>query len=314
MISVALCTYNGQQFLPDQLRSLASQSRLPDELVVCDDRSTDGTWDLLAEFSRQASFPVRVERNQEQLGPAENFARCLARARGRWVVLCDQDDVWLPEKISVLAEKMTVLEVSCGPEFPLLIHSDAKVVDVELNTIADSLWAYQGSRPASGHVLNRLLLQNCVTGCTAMVNRALLEKALPIPGQALMHDWWLALVAAVFGQIDWHPEPLVLYRQHGGNDTGAKGWGIWVAIRSLLDFYGRAEARQVNAQVVQKTVSQAKAFVERFHAQLSPQQLEAIRAFASLSTEPYWKKRYLILKHGLYYHGLLRNAGHLLLK
>ena len=141
-------------------------------------------------------------------------------------MFCDQDDVWFPDKIAVTLGKMQELEGRHGGERPLLVHTDMKVADGNLRVVADSLWRYQKSDPVRGEALNRLLVQNCATGCSMMINRALCDLALPIPAEAMMHDWWLVLVAAAFGTIGHCAEPTLLYRQHGANDVGAKKWSL----------------------------------------------------------------------------------------
>ncbi len=239
-ISIALCTYNGEKFLQEQLASIAAQSLRPDELVVCDDLSNDNTIAILSEFKTWAQFAVHIHRNENNLGPVKNFEKAISLCRGDYIFLCDQDDVWLPNKIELSLQKMAQMEAAYGADAPLILHTDARVVDAKLNLIAESLWHFQKSNPAKGKILNRLLLQNTATGCTILLNEALKKKALPIAEDAMMHDWWLALVAVTFGHLECLHEPLILYRQHGGNDTGAKSWGVLAALKVLLNFYSRA--------------------------------------------------------------------------
>src|SRR5690606_39057310 len=136
------------------------------------------------------------------------------------VMFSDADDCWFPDKISLTLDLMRVVEKDeGGARTPTLVHTDLAVVDRDLRPIADSLWQYQGVNPDLTS-LNRLLIQNCVTGCTVMVNRPLRELASPIPPGVVMHDWWMALVASSFGRIARIARPTLLYRQHGRNDTG----------------------------------------------------------------------------------------------
>ena len=308
-LSIALCTYNGENYLPEQLASISLQTCLPDELVVCDDGSTDLTLDILDNFSKTAPFKVRIFRNKTNLGPAANFAKAIGICHGDWIFLCDQDDFWLPDKVEISTRKLSQLEELYGKDTPLLVHSDAAATDENLQAIHPSLWKFQHSYPENGHILAKLLNQNLVTGCTAAMNRALRDKALPIPDNVMMHDWWLALVATTFGQISSIPETTMFYRQHGKNDTGAKSWGGVQAMTLLLDIILKK-----NQDISLRTRSQAKEFLKRFNSELSPQQQKTISAFIDLPHRSYFVRKYLILKYGLHYQGLLRNIGNLLLK
>ena len=221
-ISVVLCTYNGEKYLQEQLDSISKQTCLPDELIVCDDGSTDSTIEILEVFSKTAPFETRIFCNDKNLGPGRNFAKAINLSKGKFICLCDQDDYWLPNKIENSIQKITSMEKRFGQNQPLLVHTDAIVADENLIKVHSSLWDFQHSFPQKGHTFAKLLSQNLVTGCTAVINKALKDKALPIPENAVMHDWWFALVAAAFGQIDSICKPTLLYRQHGKNDIGAK--------------------------------------------------------------------------------------------
>ncbi len=313
MISVALCTYNGEKYLKDQLDSIAAQTLLPGEIVVCDDRSRDKTLEILEAFKARAPFPVRIFSNDENLGPSRNFAKAIGLCKGAWISLCDQDDVWHPDKLQKSHELMAKMEHKHGGNTPLLLHTDAIVADSALNAINPSLWDFQCSDPTKGHPLSKLLSQNVVTGCTASINKALCDKALPIPDKAMMHDWWFALVASVFGQISCLPESTLLYRQHGLNDTGAKNWSISNALHTLFNLHN-SEYSRLEQDISQKIRSQATAFMNRYQDELTTRQHETVAAFINMPNRGYFMRKYLILRYGLHYQGLLRNIGNLILK
>ena len=149
------------------------------------------------------------------------FGELLEDSDADYMALCDQDDVWLPGRIAKPLERVRAVEREQGAATPILAHTDLAVVDENLDTIAPSFWAYRHLDPYRGSELNRLLVQNVVTGCTTIINRALARLACPIPESIPMHDWWLALVASAFGRIETVPEATVLYRQHGNNSVGA---------------------------------------------------------------------------------------------
>ena len=238
-ISIALCTYNGGEYLHEQLESIVAQTLLPTELVCCDDGSTDETVEILDKFKQSAPFDIRIYRNETNLGPSKNFAKAVSLCEGEWIFFCDQDDRWLPDKIQLTVSKLAQMSESSAAKTPLLVHTDAIVADNKLGEIHPSLWEFQHCYPNKGHQIGKLLNQNLVTGCTAVINQALRDKALPIPGGVMMHDWWFALVASAFGKIDIVPEATIFYRQHGLNDTGAKAWGLLEALSSLLDIRNR---------------------------------------------------------------------------
>lgn len=313
-LSIALCTYNGEPYLREQLKSIAAQTLPPDELVVCDDCSCDRTPEILKEFSESVSFPVHIHLNEENLGPLGNFSKAVGLCQGNWVALCDQDDIWLPDKLERLVRKMEQLETTHGNETPLLIHADAVVADSELRTIAGSLWKFQYTKPEKGHSLSRLLSQNVVTGCTALFNRPLWLKARPVPNEAMMHDWWLALVASVFGTIGHVPGPTIHYRQHGLNDTGAKTWGLSTALRLFFDLQKKADTIQTRNEIAARTRNQAQAFLDRYHGGLSNRHKETLNTFIDLPQRSYFVRKFLIVRYDLHYHGLMRNLGNLILK
>ena len=193
-------------------------------LLVRDDGSTDATRSILADYAaRQPQAVTVVDLQGPRLGPCGSFARLLEQSSAPYVMLCDQDDVWLPEKTAAMLGRMKELEGQLGGQTPLLVHSDLVVVDDALKTLHRSFWAYQRLDPVRGSALNRLLVENVVAGCGAMLNRALVLECLPIPTTAVMHDWWIALVTASRGRLEYIPQATVLYRQHAANRIGTNG-------------------------------------------------------------------------------------------
>ncbi|MET1112725.1 MAG: glycosyltransferase family 2 protein [Allosphingosinicella sp.] len=202
-VSVALATYNGRRYLPEQLASLAAQKRRPDELVVCDDLSTDGSVELLEEFARTAPFPVRIHRNPSNLGVLRNFEKALSLCEGDIIFLSDQDDVWLPEKID---EIVRLFEARPGA---LAIVNDKLIADENLvPTGATMLGNIRGFGSPDG---------NFVAGCCSAFRREWLGIALPIPDGAIAHDTWLIGLAHRLGLVSISEKALQYYRRHGSN-------------------------------------------------------------------------------------------------
>ena len=220
-ISVALCTYNGAHFLDEQLSSLLAQTRLPNELVVCDDGSTDGTLQILADFQSRAPFPTRLYVNPVNLGPAKNFEQAIGLCDGDLIALCDQDDVWMPEKLGEAEAHFD--------KFPDIdaVFSDALIVDSELRPLTYTLWRQVGftraerQMMADGRGLEVLLKHVTVTGATLTIRSSLRQRALPIP-TGWMHDAWVAVIAAASGGLRAIPAALIFYRQHDSNEIGAR--------------------------------------------------------------------------------------------
>lgn len=300
MISVCLATWNGEKFLGDQLASILPQLAADDELVITDDSSSDDSVQIIRDLHEPR---VRLFVGNRFHSPLRNFEFAVSRTRGGYIVLADQDDVWLPDKLALTVAKMKELERLHDPATPLLVHTDLQVVDADLRPIAASLWRYQLTDPIGGVALNRLLVQNPVTGCTVMINAALRDLSLPIPAGAVMHDWWLALVAAAFGAIGHVSRPTVLYRQHSGNDTGARQWSVRAVLGQLAD----------QGAVMARLYRQAGAFLERYRDRLTPTQIELLDAFATMDQAGFVERRRRILKYRFFYAGVLRNIGRLLL-
>jgi len=224
-------TYNGSAFLADQLQSIATQDLLPDELIVCDDASTDGTAALVREFSARAPFEVRLEVNPQNLGSTPNFARAVERCRGQIIFLADQDDVWRPQKVRRLCG---ILRGAPGLAFAF---SDAELVDADLRPLGWRLWetlpfpTREQARFNAGAEFELLVRRNLVTGMTMAFRAEYRDVLLPIPS-GWVHDGWIALLLAALARARAVAEPLVLYRQHAGQQIGARPEG-------LLDKYRR---------------------------------------------------------------------------
>lgn len=221
-ISVAMTTYKGARYIEAQLESILAQTLPPDEIVICDDNSPDDTAAIIRRIAASSSVPIHLHVNPENLGVIQNFARAISLCTSDYIALSDQDDVWLPEKIAICHAAMQDAEATLPPHTPVLLHTDLQLVDADLTPTHPSFLAYTGLKPHIEFPLKRLMIQNYITGCTAYFNRALIQVALPIPPEAVIHDHWLALMAAATGTIKTLPQVTILYRQHGNNQIGAR--------------------------------------------------------------------------------------------
>jgi glycosyltransferase involved in cell wall biosynthesis len=219
-ISIALSVYNGARFLTEQLNSLLVQTRLPEELVICDDCSTDSTVSIVENFARVAPFEVKLKVNKVNLGSCKNFEQAISLCSGDIIALCDQDDVWLSHKLAV-SEELFLSDPEIG-----LVFGDAELVDENLRPFGKRLWDYTfpvGDRKlfSRGRALEVLLNYDVVTGA-AMAFRARYRSIfLPIPKlELLIHDGWIALMIAAHAKVAFLPEPLIKYRQHPDQQLG----------------------------------------------------------------------------------------------
>lgn len=230
-VEILLATYNGEVYLREQLDSILNQDY--DNWIVraCDDASTDGTYEILTEYKKNYPDKFILEKNEKGYGLAKlNFFHLLKQSSGDYVMCCDQDDVWLPNKISLTLQEMKKLEKG---DIPVLIHTDLKVVDQTLQVLSDSFFEHSNLRKEFCY--RDVLIQNHVTGCTMMMNRALVELInLETDFESvLMHDWMAAILAAGLGRVGFVDEPTMLYRQHAVNSVGAKKYGFALLVSKL---------------------------------------------------------------------------------
>lgn len=206
VISIALCTYNGERFLKPLLDSLVAQSYRHLEIVVVDDGSSDHTWGILTQYA-EVDHRFRLYRNEENLGYNRNFERALGLCSGEMIAICDQDDIWHPEKISLMQQRIGNHAV---------LYHDSELMDengVSMNfRISDKFNFYRGTDPTV------FLMMNCVSGHSILMKRQLLNCIFPIPEQS-PYDQWIAYVGTLYGSIDYLDECLVSYRQHTRNAT-----------------------------------------------------------------------------------------------
>lgn len=234
-ISVALCTYNGERFLQEQLDSLRRQTRPPDELVIVDDASHDASVEVARRFADSTRLPVRLAVNPRNLGYAANFERAISRCTGDVVALCDQDDVWRDDKLERIADVFATCD-NIG-----MVFSDALLVDAAGRPLPGRLWervgfaAHERMRAEAGDLFRLLLRGTLVTGATMAFRARLRQFVLPIcPGWD--HDAWIALLLSAVSEVRAIAEPLIRYRQHDDNQIGARQVGMverWQRMRRL---------------------------------------------------------------------------------
>lgn len=288
-IAVVLCTYNGERFLAEQLRSLLAQHRRPDQLVIVDDASSDRSWTMLEAFrdeAERAGIEVVLQRNPANLGYVRNFESALALARADLLFLCDQDDVWHPGKIGRMEREFQQRPGLC------LLHTDARLVDDGGHDLGCGLFEaleVTGAELASLHAnagFSVLLRRNVVTGATAAFRSELLQRARPFPLE-WVHDEWLAVVCAVADEIDCLEDKLIDYRQHPGNEIGVRR-------RSAMEKFSTQGSRREHMRSVVARLETLQGYLGRVDMRVDyrddlTQRLQHARARAGLP--PAWPAR-----------------------
>ena len=259
-IVILMATYQGENYLEEQLDSIVAQDYPYWELMVCDDGSTDRTMEILQAYQKRYAGRITVCQNKENLGGTKNFLTLLkegakmGRAREKegvrtYFMFSDQDDFWHRDKLSCTLSRMKQVEARYGRKLPALVFTDARVVDGGRKEIAPSFFALQHFNLCR-RTLPHLLMENMVIGCTSMMNAALADLMQEIPEHARYHDWWMALLAAAAGHTSYLPKATLDYRQHGNNVVGTRDFAAYVKQRacalsglkdSLLANYCQAE-------------------------------------------------------------------------
>ena len=221
LVDILMATYDGERFVGEQIESIQRQTYGNWHLLVSDDCSTDATLDVVRRYAASDNRIRIVSEGVKHGGAKENFFALMRHSGAPYCMFCDQDDVWLPQKVEKSLAALRALESRNGLDVPLLVFCDMKVVDGELNVIHESFEESSHFDP-SRLAFRQLIAHNVAAGCCMLLNRALLDICGRSGGDgAEMHDWWAMLAAAAFGRILFIDEPLSLYRQHGDNEVGA---------------------------------------------------------------------------------------------
>ncbi|MGC8765605.1 MAG: glycosyltransferase family 2 protein [Brevinematia bacterium] len=302
MVDILLSTYNGERFLPDLIESIILQSFKNWRLIVRDDGSTDKTIDIILNYSKILGERLHFLFGNEKVGFLKSFD-ILGKASDRnYIMFCDQDDVWIENKIEITLGKIKELEKKYGEEEPLFVFTDLKIVDEALNTISESYFKFRRLSPYIAFKFNKLLVQNVITGCTVMINKKLKEIAFPIPEEAIFHDWWVGLVASLTGRIGYLNEKTVLYRQHSMNTSGKlKKFDFFYAIEKIM------EGKTRIIEDLKLSRLRAKILLERYEDLLGEKEKNTLQVFSHFEEYSFFKRKYEMLRNGFFKSGILRN-------
>lgn len=297
-IAILMATYNGEKYICQQIDSILSQTCKDWELYIHDDGSTDNTIAAVESYVEKYPDKIHLIDGKSTGGAKYNFFYMFGQVEAPYYMTCDQDDVWLEKKIELTYDKMLTIEDKA--DIPCLVYTELRVVDSELNTIADTMSEYQ-SLDCHKRTINQFILQNSVTGCTMMVNRALRDKMLRITNidNTIMHDWWAALVAAQFGKTAFIDEPTILYRQHGDNSLGALG------INKLSYIVHRVWQKNQIQESLRLGRLQAREFAKTYNL---PTDSLAVR-YAALEGKSRRVRQRFYKENDMYKTGIMRRLG-----
>ncbi|WP_150202625.1 glycosyltransferase family 2 protein [Streptococcus constellatus] len=285
-VTILMSTYNGEQFLAEQIESIRQQTYTDWQLLIRDDGSKDRTREIIQDFCQKDNRIHFVNPDSvENLGVIKSFFHLLKHQMSDVYFFSDQDDVWLPEKVEMQLEEA----IKYDDNQPLLVYTDLKVVDQELNVVHESMIRTQSDH-ANTELLQELT-ENTVTGGVSMINQALADLWT---GQEeydlLMHDWYLALLAAAFGHLVYIDRPSELYRQHSNNVLGArtlrKRMQNWIRPYILFAKYWK---------LIQDSQEQAKNLLA---LPLTTQNKEMIENFVTIMEVPLAERYKRLRKYG----------------
>ncbi|HHV13755.1 MAG TPA: glycosyltransferase family 2 protein [Clostridiales bacterium] len=301
-VAIVMAAYNGEKYIREQVDSILASSYQDFELFIFDDGSKDRTLPILKEYELQYPDKIHLHQNAGNLGLVSNFLQGVCKTTMDYVMFCDQDDVWKPNKIAITLKRMRNMEAQTGKAVPMVVFTDAVMVDQDLKVISNSFFCSSHLNPCRTD-LPHMLMENKLIGCTVMINAALRKvlQSSHLPNNARYHDWWVGLIGASMGRISFVREGTLLYRQHGGNVVGGQGFADYVKKRITALGSQREALRALGRQ--------ADEFIAIYQEEIPEEKREIIRSFADLGRLGYIKRRQVILRYKFFKTGLVRNIG-----
>lgn len=308
-VAIIMATYNGEKYISKQIESIIHQTYSNWILFIRDDGSTDNTREIMNKYKLKYADKIVIIDDKSLSGGSskKNFASIL-----KWVsnmycfnyyMFCDQDDYWINTKIEVSIQRVKNVEENY--DGPILVHTDLKVVDKNLNILGESFINYRALNPDKRDI-NHLLVQNNITGCTMCWNKKLNDIVDISDESVAMHDWWIALVASCFGRIEYISTPTILYRQHGGNVVGA------TKVKSIKFIINRLRGNSHVKETLHMSIQQASAFLEYYNQLLSNNQKQNILRFSEFDKKSKIKKLIEVFRYGYLKQGVIQIIGEIM--
>lgn len=304
-IEILLAAFQSENFLREQIDSIINQTDPNWVLLIHDGGSSDSTVAIINDYVQRYPGKIRFL-GSSHASACKNFSYLLEASTAELVMLCDHDDVWLPEKIELTRKRYIEEFEKNPPGTPIMIFTDLAIVDQNLNMIYPSLMRYSNLQP-NRLALSQLLVQNVPHGNTIMLNSALCRLVHPIPAKAVMHDSWISLTATVFGRIGYLNRTTILYRQHNCNVFGASCYSVFSILHKI------SEGRKKLLLRWNLNIRQAQAFLEYNKQRLTPEQIKMLELFSDIKHAGFFKKRYILIRYKIWKTGFMRNLGMLLI-
>jgi glycosyltransferase involved in cell wall biosynthesis len=310
-VGILLATFNGEKYIVEQIDSILNQTYKNIKITIHDDGSSDRTLEILRDYSKRYPEIINLIDDGISTGSAlRNFEFLLKNSSEEYIMFADQDDVWLPNKIDLTLNKMLELESKYGKNTPLLVYTDVKVVDEDLNILSESLWDYTGIDGSKLKTFSKCL-QATGIGHTIMINKKAKDISLPFPQNVIAHDNWVSLVVSAFGKIDYVNSATALYRQHKRNVSGVKKYTLDIK-EKILRFQKELSRFKEDLSVMQ---NQARIFFEVYGNSLPDNLKEIILFYINVEKTNRFVRIFKVLKFGFLFHkSILRNLFKLLLR
>ncbi len=303
-INIILAAYNGEKYISELIDSILGSSYKDFTLFICDDCSKDNTGRIAEEYVAKHPDHIRYLKNERNMGSTLSFLENLKKVRDEYpadyYMFCDQDDVWLSDKIAVTMKQMKHIEKRRGRITPVVVFSDALLVDEGLNYVNRSFYRTNRLRVRKNN-FSRMLMENKCIGCTMLMNASLVSLLDATGPKIRFHDWWMSIIASAFGIIRYNRTPTVLYRQHGGNQVGQADFHSYVR--------NRADQKQDVRERLQATYDQAEFFYEVYGDRLPKNKRKHLRSFMKLRTSGFFARRLILIKNRFFKSGVFRNIG-----
>ncbi len=297
--SILLATYNGERFVEEFLKHCPWPSGA--DIILRDDGSSDDTLTIIQKFCAKQNIAL-IMLEGERLGAKNNFAKTLECLEKPYFFFADQDDIWEKEKFSTLLQAMHELEASYGHDVPLLVYSDASLMNEDGQIFSNSYLKNAMIPYGWNEQFRNVLVMPHVPGCAMLGNKSLAKAALPIAKEAVMHDAWVLQVAAALGKVKEVALPLVRYRQHSVNVFGAKKRSVKDIIKRVLG------GRKPKYENIVQSQRQAAALWQHCGHLMTKEDQILCKAWAEVTAKSWLERRIIYAKYGFKKAGLVHNA------
>jgi len=295
LVDILLPIFNGEKYLPDLLSSISCQSYKNFHLIIRDDVSLDGSVRLLKDYGGLLSNKVSIFVNEDNVGVVRNINFLLESSVAPYIMFADQDDFWLKNKISKSLKEIQKIEGELGVDTPIVVFSDAYVGDDALvkqkRSLVECNGYFEYNPSCEINLFKNLMVQNIASGCTMIINETLKKRLMSIPKEAIMHDWWIMLVASAMGKVVFLSEKTMVYRLHRGNTLGLRRASFFMSVIDIVLSPKRAKSRVV------ATYIQAGAF-QRIYADFINDDVKALLfEYSSLSRYNFFRRCQVLWKN-----------------